>query len=85
MNNHYQLWNQFWTTHSISTNKVLLFDTSSGLAVKTKQIGKPTLKSILCRSLEMDNLIRAGMWVFNDMCYKKTSRMIESLNGSGAN
>jgi hypothetical protein len=85
MNNHRQIWNQFCTTHNIATTKVPLFEASSGLAVKTKQIGKPTLKSILCRSLEMDNLIRAGMWVFNDMCYKKTSRMIESLNGSGAN
>ena len=35
-----------------------LFGTSSDLAVKTKQIGKPTLRSILCRSPEMDNLIR---------------------------
>jgi len=38
---------------------VPLFDTLSGLAVKTKQIGKPTLRSILCRSPEMDALIRA--------------------------
>ena len=35
-----------------------MFETISGLAVKTKQIGKPTLRSILCRSPEMDNLIR---------------------------
>jgi hypothetical protein len=60
MNNHRQLWNQFCTTHSIATNKVPLFATSSGLAVKTKQIGKSNRKSILCRSHEMDNLIRAG-------------------------
>lgn len=58
MNNHRQIWNEFCTTHSISTNKVPLFETSSGLAVKTKQIGKPPLRSILCRSLEMDTLIR---------------------------
>jgi len=36
-----------------------LFETSSGLAVKTKQIGKSIRKSILCRSPEMDALIRA--------------------------
>ena len=35
-----------------------MFETSSSLAVKTKQIGKPTPRNILCRSLEMDNLIR---------------------------
>ena len=35
-----------------------LFETSSGLAVKTKQIGKTKLRSILCRSPEMDNLVR---------------------------
>ena len=35
-----------------------LFATSSDLAVKTKQIGKPTPRNILCRSLEMDTLIR---------------------------
>ena len=59
MNNHQKLWNEFCTTHSIATTKVPLFATSSGLAVKTKQIGKPTLRSILCRSPEMDTLIRA--------------------------
>jgi len=58
MNNHRQIWNDFCTTHSIATTKVPLFETSSVLAVKTKQIGKPTLRSILCRSPEMDNLIR---------------------------
>jgi len=36
-----------------------LFETLFGLAVKTKQIGKPPLKNILCRSLEMDALILA--------------------------
>ena len=35
-----------------------LFETSSGLAVKTKQIGKTKLRNILCRSPEMDNLVR---------------------------
>ena len=35
-----------------------MFETSSGLAVKTKQIGKTKLRNILCRSPEMDNLIR---------------------------
>ena len=35
-----------------------MFETSFDLAVKTKQIGKPTPRSILCRSPEMDNLIR---------------------------
>ena len=59
MNNHRQIWNEFCATHSICTNKVPLFETSSGLAVKTKQIGKPTPRSILCRSSEMDTLIRA--------------------------
>ena len=59
MNNHLQIWNQFCTTHSISTNKVHSFETISGLAVKTKQIGKPTPRNILCRSSEMDALIRA--------------------------
>jgi len=59
MNNHRQIWNQFCITHSIATNKVPLFATSSSLAVKTKQIGKPTLRNILCRSPEMDALIRA--------------------------
>ena len=59
MNNHRQIWNEFCATHSISTNKVPLFETSSGLTVKTKQIGKPTPRSILCRSPEMDALIRA--------------------------
>ena len=34
-----------------------MFETLSGLAVKTKQIGKPTPRGILCRSPEMDNLI----------------------------
>ena len=58
MNNHQQLWNQFCTTHNIATTKVPLFETSSDLAVKTKQIGKPKLRSILCRSYEMDNLIQ---------------------------
>ena len=60
MNNHRQLWNQFCTTHNIATTKVPLFETPSGLAVKTKQIGNPTLRSILCRSSEMDNFIGAG-------------------------
>lgn len=59
MNNHRQYWNQFCTTNNIATDKVPLFETSSDLAVKTKQIGKPKLKSLLCRSPEMDNLIRA--------------------------
>ncbi len=59
MNNHRQIWNQFCTTHNIATTKVPLFEASSGLAVKTKQIGKPTPRSILCRSPEMDMLIRA--------------------------
>ena len=35
-----------------------MFETASGLAVKIKQIGKPTFRSILCRSSEMDNLIQ---------------------------
>ncbi len=35
-----------------------MFETSSSLAVKTKQIGKTKLRNILCRSPEMDNLIR---------------------------
>jgi hypothetical protein len=30
-----------------------------GLSFLTKQIGKPVPRSILCRSPEMDNLIRA--------------------------
>ena len=59
MNNHRQIWNEFCTTHSIATNNVPLFETSSGLAVKTKQIGKTKLRNILCRSPEMDTLIRA--------------------------
>jgi hypothetical protein len=58
MNQHRQYWNQFCTTNNIATDKVPLFETSSGLFVKTKQIGKPTLKSILCRHPEMDTLIR---------------------------
>ena len=58
MNNHRQIWNEFCSTHNIATTKVPLFETSSVLAVKTKQIGKPTLRSILCRSPEMDTLIR---------------------------
>ena len=29
MNNHRQLWNHFCTTHSISTNKVSLFETQA--------------------------------------------------------
>jgi hypothetical protein len=41
MNNHRQIWNEFCTTNNIATNKVPLFETSSNLAVKTKQIGKP--------------------------------------------
>ena len=36
-----------------------LFETTSGLAVKTKQIGKPNPRNILCRSPEMNTLIRA--------------------------
>jgi len=59
MNNHRQIWNEFCTTHSIATNKVPLFETLSGLGVKTKQIGKPTPRNILCRSLEVDALFRA--------------------------
>jgi hypothetical protein len=59
MNNHQQLWNQFCTTNNIATNKVPLFETSFDLAVKTKQIGKPNPRNILCRSPEMDTLIRA--------------------------
>ena len=58
MNNHRQIWNEFCATHSIATNKVPLFETLSDLAVKTKQIGKTKLRSILCRSPEMDNLIQ---------------------------
>lgn len=58
MTNHLQIWNEFCTAHSIAANKVPLFETSSGLAVKTKQIGKPTPRRILCRSSEMDTLIR---------------------------
>jgi len=60
MNNHKQLWSQFCTTNSIATNNVPLFETISGIAVKTKQIGKTNLRSILCRNPEMDNLIGAG-------------------------
>jgi len=59
MNNHRQIWNEFCTTNNIATNKVPLFEASSGLGVKTKQIGKPTPRNILCRSPEMDTLIRA--------------------------
>jgi len=59
MNNHRQIWDDFCTTYNIATTKVPLFETSSGLTVKTKQIGKPTPRSILCRSSEMDALIRA--------------------------
>ena len=58
MNNHQKLWNQFCITNNIATTKVPLFETSSSLAVKTKQIGNPTFRSILCRSSEMDNFIR---------------------------
>ena len=60
MNNHRQIWNEFCITNNIATTKVPLFETSSSLAVKTKQIGKPTPRNILCRSPEMDNLIGAG-------------------------
>ena len=35
-----------------------LFEITSGLAVRTKQIGKTKLRNIICRSPEMDNLIR---------------------------
>ena len=59
MNTHRQIWNEFCTTHNISTNKVPLFEASSDLAVKTKQIGKTKLRNILCRSLEVDALFRA--------------------------
>ena len=58
MNNHRQIWNEFCSTHNIAITKVPLFETSFDLAVKTKQIGKPTLRIILCRNPEMDNLIR---------------------------
>jgi hypothetical protein len=61
---HRQLWNQFCTTHSIATNKVPLFETSSGLSVTTKQIGKPEPRETQYRSPGMDTLIlvewRAG-------------------------
>jgi hypothetical protein len=59
MNNHRQIWNQFCTTHNIATTKVPLFETSSNLDVKTKQIGKTKLRNILCRSPEMNTLIRS--------------------------
>jgi hypothetical protein len=65
MNNYRKIWDDFCITHSIATTKVPMFETASGLAVKIKQIGKPTFRSILCRSSEMDNLIqvewRAGV------------------------
>jgi len=64
MDNHRLLWGQFFTTHNITTTNVPLFETSSSLAVKTKQIGKPTLRIILCRNPEMDALIRAE-WRWN--------------------
>ena len=35
-----------------------MFETSSDLAVKTKQIGKTKLRSILCRSPEITNFVR---------------------------
>lgn len=59
MDQHRHIWNQFCNLHCIETNKVPLFATLPGLAVKTKQIGKPKLRNILCRSPEMDNLVRA--------------------------
>jgi len=58
MNNHRQIWNEFCATHSIATTKVPLFETSFSLAFKIKQIGKPTLRSFLCRSPGMDNLVQ---------------------------
>ena len=59
MNNHRQIWNEFCTTHNIATTKVPLFETSSVLAIKTKQIGKTKLRRILCRNPNMDTLIQA--------------------------
>lgn len=60
---------QFCTTHTIVTNKVTLHETSSGLSVKTKLIGKPELKIVLYRSPEIGSLIQAGrkcpkIWAF---------------------
>jgi hypothetical protein len=70
---------QFCTTHTIVTNKVTLHETSSGLAVKTKLIGKPKLKIVLCRSPEILSLIQAGRQVPKDMSVQEAKRMIESI------
>ena len=84
MNNHRQIWNEFCTTHNISTNKVPLFDTSSGLAVKTKQIGKPNPRNILCRSPEMDTLIRAG-WRAGFQWFERTEGNTATCQQFGIN
>ena len=59
MDQYCQLWNQFCISHNIATNKVPLFATSPDLVVMTKQIGKSDPRSILCRSPEMEALIRS--------------------------
>jgi hypothetical protein len=86
MNYHRQFWNQFCTTNNIATNKVPLFETSSGLAVKTKQIGKQPSGAFFVEALRwIILLVQAGVRVFNDMSVRQASQMIEGLKGSSAN
>lgn len=56
-----------------------LHETSSGLSVKTKLIGKPELKIVLYRSPEIGSLIQAGRQVPKDMSVQEAKRMIESI------
>ncbi len=57
MNNHIDIWNNFCTTEHIIENSVPLFEHINNL-VKIKKIGQKSKRSILCRSLNMENLIQ---------------------------
>ena len=62
-----------------------LFETSSGLAVKTKQLVSQPSGAFFVEALRwIILLVQAGVRVFNDMSVRQASQMIEGLKCGGA-
>lgn len=66
MDHHRDIWDSFCARMNMSENSVPLFRTSQENVVETKTIGVRSKRSVLCRSIEMEQLIRF-----------KTDRLVE--------
>jgi len=72
-----KLWDNFCIKNNVSYNKAPLFD-SSDLIVQTKNIGKTSIRKVLKRSKEMEDLvIREKNLIVDD--FKKDTKIYDGL------